>query len=181
MDAEVVAKLCEVLRSVVDFGVDTGDLRAQILLGGLLVLAHRDGGPVLCGSDAEGGVLRQLCHLLGRERENNLIEACHREATLAGADKHAAVGGLLGLRGNGAVEQVLAIAQLVDGFQGDLCINFFRRHRDEWGVDGLQGALLGPIEGGLGLVHRQQRRRHEAQETNESSDDGGESQGLRCT
>lgn len=40
MDAEIVAKLGEGFRGIVDLGINAGDLRAEILLGGLFVLAQ---------------------------------------------------------------------------------------------------------------------------------------------
>ena len=67
MDIEAVVKQGLHVSLLVDFGIDAGDLRAQILLGGLFMIAHAHGGAIARSGNFNFGVLGELGYLFGVE------------------------------------------------------------------------------------------------------------------
>ena len=155
VDIEAVVKQGLHVSLIVDFGIDAGDLRAQILLGGLFMLAHAHGGAIARSGNFNLGVLGELGYLFGVEGKQHLIQGHNGQALVIHADEKAAVGGLLGLRRDGAVDHGLALAQFIDCGDGDGGLQVLWGDGNERRVDGLHGIMLRPIIRGLGLGHRQ--------------------------
>ena len=155
MHIEAVVKQGLHVRFIVYFGIDTGDLRAQILLGGLFMIPHAHAGAIARSRNLNLGVFRELGYLFGVEGKQNLIQGDNGKALLIRADKKAAVGGFLGLRRDGAVDHGLSLTQLIDCGDRDGGLKILWRHGNEWRVDGLHGIMLRPVIRGLSLGHRQ--------------------------
>ena len=94
MHIEAVVKQGLHVRFIVYFGIDTGDLRAQILLGGLFMIPHAHAGAIARSGNLNLGVLRELGYLFGVEGKQNLIQGDNGKALLIRADEKTAVGGL---------------------------------------------------------------------------------------
>ena len=150
----------------------TGDGSAVLLTVRASGTVDPDRGLLLCGGDVEHGIPGERLESFGVEFERYLVADDDVETRGGEPDEQSARGRVLTVGGQGTEDGRLVLAQFRERGHRDVDVDGLGHIADQRRVDAVQRVVLWPVEGGLGLGDRHERREHEHEETQDTTDYG---------